>query len=241
VNNPYGMCDAGLGYPTLVANDYDNDPSNGNNTLEDVLFQGGMQGSSFCRNISRPNVDYASVHMYLDKWKVCRGAKKIKEVGVGWIKDHAAIAAYYGKPLFVGEFGLTATTGGTCSNCGPGTSGCWNQDERRCLYDVWMKRARDPDVGGDAIAPWGYKWDADSTERPETWRCCDEEDPSDCVGTPDGGQSCTPDGGLRDEPRYHDIVDAHGSCAAPPCACVFPSATIWPYTCPSGPPNLTCP
>jgi hypothetical protein len=123
------------------------------------------------------------------------------------------VAKIYGKPLFVGEFGLR---GFECSalSCGTG-SGCWSRSQRRCLYNTWLKRARDGDVGVDAIAPWGFQRDGDDESR-YSWYCCDEESSTECRDW--GSADTCPSPGTDLEPRYRDIVDHHAACSSS-CTC----------------------
>lgn len=67
---------------------------------KDWLFS-GSEGTGFTRNTAIPEIDFAGVHLYPHLW----GLKAAD--GDTWIRDHAAVARKYGKPLLVGEFGYS--------------------------------------------------------------------------------------------------------------------------------------
>lgn len=60
----------------------------------------GLRGTSFTANLSIPDIDFGSIHLYPDQYKFdpYSGSR-------AWIRDHAAIARRLGKPLVIGEFG----------------------------------------------------------------------------------------------------------------------------------------
>jgi mannan endo-1,4-beta-mannosidase len=68
------------------------------------LFDGTI-GVAFTRNSADPNIDFASAHLYPEDWKFSFAA------GNNWIADHIAIARGLGKPLVLGEFGVSSGAG----------------------------------------------------------------------------------------------------------------------------------
>lgn len=105
-------------------------------------------GGSFRRNTSSPWIDFGSVHLYPEQWDV--PPELLAETGARWIHDHALLARELGKPLVVGEFGL--------SNLGALTL-----DERRAVYRAWLRCAKN--AGAAAVGPWLFAYDS----RPDAW------------------------------------------------------------------------
>jgi mannan endo-1,4-beta-mannosidase len=64
----------------------------------DFLFN-GSKGTSFSKNISLPQIDYGSFHLYTDGWGMHYAA------GINWIKEHLFIAETFNKPALLAEFG----------------------------------------------------------------------------------------------------------------------------------------
>ncbi|MEK9135572.1 MAG: cellulase family glycosylhydrolase, partial [Bacteroidota bacterium] len=62
------------------------------------LFDGSA-GVSFAMNSANSHIDFASIHLYPQSWNLSNAAGNI------WISDHISVAAAFGKPLVVGEFG----------------------------------------------------------------------------------------------------------------------------------------
>ncbi len=61
-------------------------------------------GTSFALNTASPFIDYASVHLYPDRWS--RDARIVEEAARAYVEQHAHLAETLGKPTIVGEFGL---------------------------------------------------------------------------------------------------------------------------------------
>jgi mannan endo-1,4-beta-mannosidase len=59
----------------------------------------GSKGISYSRNISIPEIDYGSFHLYAEGWGIHPAA------GVNWIKEHLFIAESMNKPALLSEFG----------------------------------------------------------------------------------------------------------------------------------------
>lgn len=108
----------------------------------------GDFGTSFALNTASAYVDFASVHVYPEAWGVSKS--NVREWGCDWIRAHAKVAADYGKPLIVGEFGLKNRGGLSLA-------------ERRSIYRDWFQCAFE--VGASAIAPWMFSYDS----RPDEW------------------------------------------------------------------------
>ena len=60
------------------------------------------RGTSYYLNTNVPEVDFAQVHMYPAAWAMQPGQESLR-----WITEHASIAAAAGKPLIVGEYGIS--------------------------------------------------------------------------------------------------------------------------------------
>lgn len=73
---------------------------------------------------SLPDIDLMSMHLYPDNWKVTTNW------GTGWIKEHAAAAARIGKPVYLGEFGIT------------------DKATRLPVYNTWLRTIRQTGVDG---------------------------------------------------------------------------------------------
>ncbi len=105
-------------------------------------------GSSFRLNLASPSIDFGSVHLYPEAWRI--SASQSITFGSAWIDGHAKVARELGKPLFVGEFGLP-------------NDGVLALAERRAAYRAWFGCARR--TGAAGVAPWLFAYDA----RPDTW------------------------------------------------------------------------
>ncbi|MFF2371402.1 cellulase family glycosylhydrolase [Agromyces sp. NPDC058110] len=73
---------------------------------------------------SLPAIDLMSMHLYPDHWKVST------DWGTGWIREHAAAAKRIGKPVYLGEFGIT------------------DQATRMPVYFEWLQTIRQTGVDG---------------------------------------------------------------------------------------------
>ena len=67
------------------------------------MFAGGA-GVAFTANTQDPNIDFGSIHLYVEDWNL------VPSSGGPWIADHVRIARQLGKPLLLGEFGVGANT-----------------------------------------------------------------------------------------------------------------------------------
>lgn len=107
-------------------------------------------------------VDVASVHLYPEEWRW----PEAEHAGVAWITEHADRAAAAGKPLFLGEFGLSNRRAVSLS-------------ERRRIYRRWLEAARaHPAVVG--ACSWSFSTDDRPDEWDEfTWTWRDGTDPAD--------------------------------------------------------------
>ncbi len=65
----------------------------------------GTTGSSFRANIAVPAIDWGTVHVYPDN----AGMSNALTDGSNWILDHVNLARAQGKPLVVGEYGLSTS------------------------------------------------------------------------------------------------------------------------------------
>lgn len=115
------------------------------NAFEEVLV---TPGASFRLNVASPFIDFASAHLYPEGWGIA--PERSAAFGVAWIQAHADVARSLGKPLFLGEFGLT-------------NDGALSLAERREAYRAWFTCARRTGAGG--VAPWMFAYDA----RPDAW------------------------------------------------------------------------
>jgi mannan endo-1,4-beta-mannosidase len=68
---------------------------------QSYMFNGGA-GVSFSQNTADPNIDFGSAHLYPEYWNFSLAA------GSNWIADHILIARGLGKPLVLGEFGVSS-------------------------------------------------------------------------------------------------------------------------------------
>jgi mannan endo-1,4-beta-mannosidase len=73
---------------------------------------------------SLPGIDLMSMHLYPDSWKVTN------DWGTGWITEHAAAAQRIGKPVYLGEFGIT------------------DKATRLPTYNTWLRTIRHTGVDG---------------------------------------------------------------------------------------------
>ena len=65
----------------------------------------GNDGVDWDRNITLPNINYGTLHLYPETWT----KPNIEEWGTQWIKDHADSARKANKPAVLEEYGVTAT------------------------------------------------------------------------------------------------------------------------------------
>ena len=94
------------------------------------------------------STDLASIHLYPEGWGWPRHSWI--ERGARWIRMHADQAAAAGRPLLLGEFGL--------SNRGSGLAAC------RRVYSRWLEAARShPAVAG------ACSWSFSTDDRPDDW------------------------------------------------------------------------
>ena len=94
-------------------------------------------------------VDLASIHLYPEEWGW--PPTSVEEDGARWIRDHADRAAAAGRPLVLGEFGLT-------------NRGGMDLAARRRAYRAWLEAARSrPEVAG------ACSWSFSTDDRPEHW------------------------------------------------------------------------
>jgi len=70
----------------------------------------GSTGTSFTVNTSLPSIDFASIHLYPENWNVSNSSGNV------WIRDHIRISGAAGKPLLMGEFGVTRLKASTYSS-----------------------------------------------------------------------------------------------------------------------------
>jgi|GEM_PF-929875 len=110
--------------------------------------------TSFEKNIAVDDIDFASVHLYPEQWKLgLSGGERASDVafaGQYWIADHQRIAREVGKPLILGEFGLK-------------NNGKLGLDERREVYRLWFRCASR--AGVYATILWLFAHDS----RPDDW------------------------------------------------------------------------
>jgi len=92
--------------------------------------------------------DLASIHLYPEEWGW--PLERAAADGVAWILEHADRAAVAGRPLVLGEFGL--------SNRG------LPLDRRRAVYRAWLGAAR----GHPAVAG-ACSWSFSTDDRPDGW------------------------------------------------------------------------
>lgn len=105
-------------------------------------------GNSFRRNTASPYIDFGSVHLYPEAWKV--PLEHAARMGANWIWQHARVAAELGKPLLVGEFALKNEEG-------------LPLEVRKEIYRGWFSCAKRSGAAGSA--PWLFSNDA----RPDAW------------------------------------------------------------------------
>ncbi len=86
----------------VTASGYSSTPYVGQSWLFD-----GTTGASFSDNISIHAIDFAGIHLYPAAWGIPNSA------GNAWIDDHIRLADGRSKPLFMGEFGVSADRGTT--------------------------------------------------------------------------------------------------------------------------------
>jgi mannan endo-1,4-beta-mannosidase len=118
------------------------------NHLDDRLLN-RARGESFRRVVSDPAIDAATVHWYPDHWRV--PSAMAREGGARWLREHAAIAAQWDKPVLFEEFGLMAPRHPSL-------------EARRDAYEYWLATALSIDAVAAAM-PWGLHWNPDFHER----------------------------------------------------------------------------
>lgn len=65
----------------------------------------GNDGIDWDKNITLPNINYGTLHLYPETWI----KPNIEQFGTKWIKNHAAAARRANKPVVLEEYGVTAT------------------------------------------------------------------------------------------------------------------------------------
>ena len=197
-------------YPNMCARDSDEAAycsqasPNWDRTLERALYD---PGSSYCRNTSAPNVDFGTLHFYLENEGICGSPDDFgQDVGLALIADHRELARRAGKPFVVGEFALrssecpgTTPTAPDCEYPSSSASGCLNRNQRRNVYDTWFRSGCDGMV--DGMIPWVFAGDRRS-DGPHNFYCCSGELAA-CLpaslACPEGSES----------PRYADIIECY--------------------------------
>ncbi|KAJ7254015.1 glycoside hydrolase [Mycena haematopus] len=100
----------------------------------------GQAGEDFDFDLTLPNVDFATYHLYPQTWYPqldFPGSNfSVEAWGLFWIDAHATAAKKAGKPLILEEFGVTGTVNKTT------------------IYPSWVGRALDTKHGG--IMPWQF-------------------------------------------------------------------------------------
>lgn len=66
------------------------------------VHRANERGTSYYLNTTIPEIDFAQVHMYPAAWAMQPGQESLR-----WITEHASIAAAAGKPLIIGEYGIS--------------------------------------------------------------------------------------------------------------------------------------
>jgi len=69
------------------------------------VHRANERGTSYYLNTNIPEIDFAQVHMYPAAWGMQSGQESLR-----WITEHASIAATAGKPLIIGEYGISDHT-----------------------------------------------------------------------------------------------------------------------------------
>lgn len=106
--------------------------------------------TSFHRNLASPHVDFGTVHLYPEAWRVPK--RLLARAGAQWISSHVAIGRSLGKPVIVEELGLRIRGGEGLSLA-----------ERLHTYDAWLTCV--DTTGGAGGGPWLFVNDA----RPFEW------------------------------------------------------------------------
>ncbi|MGN1281339.1 MAG: cellulase family glycosylhydrolase [Succinivibrio sp.] len=65
----------------------------------------GNDGIDWDKNITLPNINYGTLHLYPETWV----KPEIEQWGSKWIRDHAVAARRADKPVVLEEYGVTAT------------------------------------------------------------------------------------------------------------------------------------
>jgi mannan endo-1,4-beta-mannosidase len=97
--------------------------------------------------LAEGDLDLASCHFYPHKYGVPPGDERA--AGIAWIEERARLAAAFGKPLVVGEFGIA--------------NGVLDSNERVAIYRAWIEAAAR--AGAAGIGPWLFAYGA----RPAAW------------------------------------------------------------------------
>jgi len=107
--------------------------------VSDYNFNGDA-GEDFDRDLTFPNIDFGTYHMYPQTWYPeldTPGSNfSVQEWGLGWIDDHVKSANKAGKPLLLEEFGVDGLANETT------------------MYSAWVKHALDTKHAG--IMPWQF-------------------------------------------------------------------------------------
>jgi mannan endo-1,4-beta-mannosidase len=113
-----------------------------------LLCTGG-EGLDEAFDATLPHVDLASIHLYPEEWGW--DSATVEADGLRWIEQHAERAAAGGRPLLLGEFGLSNRRG-------------LDLGVRRRTYARWLAGARaHPAVAG--ACSWSFATD----DRPDDW------------------------------------------------------------------------
>ncbi|KAJ7837516.1 glycoside hydrolase [Mycena olivaceomarginata] len=95
----------------------------------------GQAGEDFDLDLTLPNVDFATYHMYPQTWIFLAPISSVESWGLFWIDAHAKAAKKAGKPLVLEEFGVTG------------------EANKTTIYPSWVGRALDTNHG---IMPWQF-------------------------------------------------------------------------------------
>ncbi|KAJ7783891.1 glycoside hydrolase [Mycena maculata] len=110
-----------------------------NPTLASDYNFNGQAGEDFDFDLTLPNIDFASYHMYPQTWypqlDFPGSDFSVEGWGLFWIDAHVAAAKKAGKPLILEEFGVTGLTNKTQ------------------IYPSWVEHALDTNHG---IMPWQF-------------------------------------------------------------------------------------
>ncbi len=120
----------------------------------------GNDGVDWDRNITLPNINYGTLHLYPETWI----KPEIEQWGTKWIKDHAEAAKKANKPAVLEEYGVTATA--------PANRAFVYKRWTDAVYDeglagsmFWILTSSDPSKGDNLYPDYdGYRLLADGNE-----------------------------------------------------------------------------